>query len=422
MVERKKKRAGKIKVRLTRDLIAQAAYEEYGGKSYETKSGKQVWKKIILWDDKTQGLGVRLLPSGKKTFILWYRNQKRQEKLLTLGDCRTLSLPQARALARTKRADVDTGGDPLEEKVLQSRSTTFEEAAAKYMEHYGHRKKSVRDDRGRLKNHLLPEFGHKPMVQISRSDVAAFHERLGQEKPYEANRNLSLISMIFKKAQLWGLIPIELRNPAEGVSKFPEKKRTRVLNLGEAARLIRAIDAEQDPRIRLAIRMYLYLGVRKGELLKLRWEDIDTERRIITFYDTKNGEDHQLRPPDEVFDLLAEAHNQRLPEADYVFWNDRDSTYLKDIRKPWNRIREKAGLTDITLHDLRRSVATWLGEMNFGSHSIKKVLNHKNIATSERYVNLAAMQTEEPLRRIGERVQEAERLAKESVSDESGGR
>ena len=123
-------------------------------------------------------------------------------------------------------------------------------------------------------------------------------------------------------------------------------------------------------------------------MLKLRWEDIDAERRIITFYDTKNGEDHQLKPPDEVFELLDKAREHRLPGIEYVFWNERDETHLKDIRKPWNRIRERAGLEDITLHDLRRSVATWLGEMNFGSHAIKKVLNHKDIATSERYVNL----------------------------------
>lgn|GEM_PF-516354 len=407
-------RRDRLKVNLTKSLIDEASFKKYGGKQYDNGT----YSKVILWDTREQGLGVRLLPSGAKKFILWYRNAGKKEKLFTLGDCRTLSVDEARKRARKKRSAVDDGIDPMAEKKELAQGCSFAEAAQRYLDEYSSRKISFRDDRTWLKLYLLPAFSRHKLKDITRAEVKALHRRIGDHKPHTANRVLSLISMIFKKAVEWELLPEEARNPASNVEKCRENCRTRILTPDEAARLLVAVDKDGDLRFRVMVRLYLHLGVRKNELLKLEWKNVRFDDHNIVFENTKDtsrslrGRMHVLRPPEEVWELLTQLWNLRETDNPYVFPGGKAGEHLKDIKRPWERVRKSAGLEDVSIHDLRRSFGTWLGGLNFSAHSIQVMMNHKQISTSQHYVFLGGSQTEEPLRQIGEIVSRVEKKAR----------
>ena len=403
-----KEKRDRLKIHLTKSIIEAATYEGYGGHQYSNGS----YSKVVLWDDREQGLGLRLLPSGSKKWLIWYRNSQKKEKLFTLGDFRTLSVDEARKKAKRKRAEADDGQDPVEERKTAAQGITFAEAAQRYLADYAWKKSSVVDDVSRLNNYLLPAFGARLFRDITKQDVMRLHLDIGREKPHTANRVLALMSVVFNQTVNWGLLPEDARNPTLKIEKFPEDVRTRVLTLDEAARLLAAVDEEEDARFKIMVRMYLHLGIRKSELLKLQWSNVLFDSQNLVFTKTKNKRDHPLKPPKHVWDLFQELYELRDENNPYVFPGESKTGHLMDIRRPWRRARARAGMRDVTLHDLRRSFATWLGELNLSAHSIQVLMNHKNIATSQHYVHMGARQTEEPLRLIGEHVALAEARAK----------
>ena len=125
--------------------------------------------------------------------------------------------------------------------------------------------------------------------QVSRDDVARLHRRIGRTRPYEANRTLDLLRLMFNLARLWYFLDPAAENPAEGIKKFHEEKRNRWLKLEELPPLAKAIDQEPNVYVRSALWLYMLSGVRKTELLEAEWADIDWHRGTLRLPDTKTG-------------------------------------------------------------------------------------------------------------------------------------
>lgn len=360
-------------------------------------------QKQVLWDSELTGLGLRTFPSGKKSFVLSYRQHGRK-RLYTLGQYGVLTVDQARVEAIKYLAEINQGEDPVEERRKKAKAQTMAELFDVYMErHAKPHKKSWKDDEKRIENRLLPEWRHHRIEAITKHDVAILHNKIGMKAPYEANRVLALISKIFELAIEWGIVDDNSANPASRIKKFKEEKRDRWVKESEMPALMEAIKAEQNVYARSAILLYLLTGMRKTELLQIKWADIDWGRKEIRLADTKAGRVHYVPISSVAEQIIKDI--PPLSGCPYVFaGRDGGDTYLINVNKPWGRIRKEAKLEDVRLHDLRRTVGSWLAQSGHSLHLIGKVLNHSNESTTKIYAHLKDDDTRKALEDHGKAV------------------
>ena len=251
-------------------------------------------RRDVRCDELLPGFGVRIYPNGKKSFVLSYRINGRK-RLMVLGNFGPMTLDEARNRARRHLVAIIDGHDPLEQRKSAASAETIKEPALMYVErHAKPHKKTWKDDDRRVRTYIAPAWGHLPARHIKRADVAALHAHIGQRHPYEANRVVELLSKMFTLARRWGFLEEEALNPAHDIDKFKEHKRDRWATPEELPRLMQAINQEPDVYARAALWLYVLTGVRKSELLKARWDDVDWDRKELRLSDTKAGRVHYV--------------------------------------------------------------------------------------------------------------------------------
>ena len=353
--------------------------------------------------DELPGFGVRVFPSGAKSFVVWYRTDSGRKRLHTVGKYGALTLQQGRDLARRTLLQAKTGADPMGARQNARRGETVRELAAMYLErHAKKRKKSWKDDERRVDRYVLPALGSRKVADVKRSDVAKLHTTIGDAKPYEANRVLALVRVMFNKAAEWGMIEEGAPNPAARVQPYKEKSRDRWVRPEELPKLVEAIEAEPNPYIQAAFRLYLLTGLRRSELLGLRWKDIDFDRQELRIEDTKAGRSHVVPLSAPAVEVLRSL--PKMLGNPYVLPGHIRGKPLVNVSKPWQRIRKRAGLEDVRLHDLRRTVGSWMATGGASLPIIAAALNHSNVSTTQIYARLAEDATRTALEEHGERI------------------
>ena len=341
----------------------------------------------VRWDEEVPGFGVRIYPTGKKAFVLSYRVQGRK-RLLTLGRYGVLTVDQARDQARKHLVNIGGGADPVEMRRRAADGVTVMQLCRAYLDEYATiHKRTWRDDERRINKRIVPAWGSQKAVSIRHSDVAALHARIGANTPYEANRTVELLSKMFELAAKWGVVPDEHRNPAKGVEQFKEHKRDRWVTPEELPKLAAAIDQERNAYARYALWLYLLTGVRKNELLRAEWEHVDLARKELRLPETKSGRVHYVPLSEPAIALLRAI--PVINTSPFVFPGTGVTGHLINIDKPWRRVRKVAGVEDVRLHDLRRTVGSWLAQSGNSLHLIGRVLNHSNASTTAVYARFA---------------------------------
>lgn len=340
--------------------------------------------RMVLWDVAVAGLGVRIYPSGRKAFVISYRAQGRK-RLMVIGNSSVIALDEARKRARKKLSQIDDGTDPLAEKKKAAGAATMKALCTDYIERHAkpHKKTWTADER-RIQRHILPAWGSRQVVSVTRADVATLHHEIGKNgAPYEANRIVALLGTMFECGKAWGFLPESAANPARRIKKFPEHKRDRFVTTEEMPRLIAAINAEKDVYIRASFWLYLLTGLRRNELLNLKRDQIDWTRKEAYLPDSKAGRPHvsPLSGP-------AMAVLRQIPALDgnvYLLPGRCIGRPLVEIKTAWQRIRTAAGVPDVRVHDLRRTVGSWLAQQGNSLHLIGRVLNHSSPSTTAGY-------------------------------------
>lgn len=375
---------------LTKRQIDAASYEGNGS----------AWD--LRYDDDVSGFAVRVYPSGAKSFVIRYRTKTGRTRLKTIGKYGVLTLDQARKRARKLLVDVADGGDPVEDE-RASKTLTVKAFKPIYLDrHAKPRKKTWKEDKRRIEKYVLPAIGSRALVDVKRSDVAALHSKIGQHAPVEANRVLALVSVMFTCAEKWGHVPEGSPNPAAGVEPFAEKSRERYVTPKELPSLVKAIEAEENVFVRAVLWLYLLTGCRKSELLAATWDNVDLERRELRIPETKAGRAHVVPLSAPAARILEDL--PRFSDNPHVFPGARRGQPLTNISKNWRTIRESAGLEDVHLHDLRRTVGSWLAMSGASLPLIGKVLNHSNASTTQIYARLADELARNALDEYGEQV------------------
>lgn len=344
---------------------------------------KPTQKEAFYWDSDLTGFGVRIYPSGRKTYVvrIWLADRTRPQVLETIGSTILLDAQEARDEARLRLRDAAIEPDDCS----QERSILFAELSKRYLRDYAKlRKRSWKADEQRAYKYLLPALGEKPIAQITRANIAALHNDIGRRFPYAANRCKEQLSKMFELARTWLLLPETHANPAKGVSDFPEQKKTRWLRSEEVTRLSQAVNLEPDPYVRAFVYLLLLTSLRKTELISIKWSDLHGS--TLEVKNRKNNQPILIPLNMQALQILAKLPRQN--DNPHVFVGSRPGAHLYDCKRAWHRIRHRANLEDVRLHDLRHTVAAWLAQSGESLHLIGKVLGHKSRESTAVYAHL----------------------------------
>lgn len=366
---------------------------------------------IVVWDTELKGLGCKITPKGKRVYLLYYRTVDGRERRPKIGLHGAVTCDQARAVAQRWLGEVAAGADPSDERQSRRKSATVCDLCQQFIdEHCKRRLKAgtYKTYTGIIANHIIPLIGDLKVEQVRQVDIERLmravedgHTRkvvkLGKQRVSKvrggkgvANRNLTVLSKMFNFAE-----SRELRargtNPVRHVQRNPDNPRERFLSNKEFERLARTLaDLEaagaEDPRVIALLRMYLYTGLRRMELLTLEWRFVDFDDRCLCLPDTKTGRKVTY------LGTAAIALLEELPKVEgnpYVFPGDVKSGHFIAINKAWYRVRKIAGLHDVNLHDLRRSWGSVGARNGMSLLMIGKAMGHKTTKATEIYARIS---------------------------------
>ena len=360
--------------------------------SRRTVEALSVEKDTVFWDRELKGFGVRVYPSGAKYYVVQVRGPE-GSKRVTVGRHGVVTADRARRRAALIIARIKAGEDAIPAPMAPPSpdGPTVARVAARYLEeHAAVRCKASTASyyRRKIEGHILPPFGELPLYAVGREEVAALHYRL-RDRPVMANHVVEILSRLFTMAEYWGLAP-EGGNPCRFVTRYRVRRRERFLTEEEFTRLGRVLaEAETEGRVMpstvAAIRLLMLTGCRRNEILELQWDNVDLERREIRLRDTKTGPRTVPLNPAAVGVLSG---LRRVPGNPWVLPGREAGRRISSLNEPWLRLRARAGLKDVRLHDLRHSFASRALALGESLPMIARLLGHAEVQTTARYAHL----------------------------------
>ena len=360
-------------------------------------------KDAVFWDRELPGFGVRVYPSGAKVYVVQCRRDGKSRRV-TLGRHGVISADQARRQAALTIARIKGGEAP---ESTSPGTVTVAVLAERYLKEYVAvhcKSSSAKLYRRALDKFILPAYGRVAIEAVEREHVSALHYSL-RDIPYQANRVLEIESKMFNLAELWGLRR-EGGNPCRFVRKYKERKRERFLSDEEFRRLGEVlnemeVEGSVSAFAAAAIRLLMLTECRRNEIVTLRWEDVDLDASELRLPDGKTGA--RLVPLSPV----AAAVLSRLPRIagnPWVIPGSKPGAHLSDLQPPWERVRRRAGLDDVRIHDLRHSFASRALALGESLPMIGKLLGHTQVQTTARYAHLARHSVKASASRIADSI------------------
>lgn len=400
----------------------------------------------ITYCDELKGFGCRVTYSGAKSFVLNYRAGGR-ERRITVGSYPEWSVAAAREQVAKLKRDIDLGSDPLDQRNSDRDAPTVQDLFVRYSEEHLPRKatRSAADDASMWKNYILPKLGRVRLKDLTASDVDTLHRTISKLRPTRANRVVEVLRKGLNLATRWGWVP---KNPALGVQRNPEQPRQRYLSQSEIAYISAALDTSREQASANAIRLLMFTGARRTEVLSAEWSQFDLQNAVWTkpSHHTKQRREHRIPLSVAAQQLLTRLHSARTSQR-YVFPSNTALGHVQDIKKSWDTIKKSAtvifwhddaltrsmigdleavtggpanfqeifktaatrginlpaGLLDVRIHDLRHTYASILAGQGTSLALIGALLGHTQTQTTHRYAHLA----DDPLRKATEAVAKA---------------
>ena len=362
----------KVKQKITQPLVRGARFRMDGP------------SRQIIFDSEDSGLGLRLYPSGQRSWVFQYGPPHRR-RLMVLGRLPSMTLTSAREAARDAIEERRKGEDPLEKRRERQSPRLVSDLLDEYLTARVPGKKSHTAIERRIKAIIRPALGRLPIEDDRMGErVERLYREIGETKPYSANRTLALIHTIFNFAKQRRLFPSDRPNPAfiPASDRYRETRRKRTINDEELARLLEEIENEEI-FVRTALLLLLATGCRKREILHARWEQVDLEEGSLKLPDAKTG------PRPVALSAWAVELLRFLPKSSSGFLfpsPKKPGVPMSDLFHRWKKIRKKAGCADVRIHDLRHAVATRLAKEN-PAQVAQAALGHQDIRTTLGYID-----------------------------------
>jgi len=340
-------------------------------------------KRFEVWEDGRTGLGVRVSPVGRKSWVYMYRFDGKPRRM-TLGTYPAVGLAEAHVKHAKAKADLQKGVDPgakeIERKATERTAETVAELVETYLEKWARpRKRSAAEDERTLRKEVLPPWGHRKAKDIKRRDVIALlDEIVNRGSPIQANRTLAVIRRMYNFAisrDILDATPVAMvKAPAK------EHQRDRVLSANEIRIFWEGLHkAPMTEGIKLALKLQLVTAQRKGEIVGAALEEFDLEDNVWTIpaVRSKNGQAHRVPLSPLALELIREARFQG-GDTPWLFPSPTaDGPILaRSINRAVYKTLPDMGLENVTPHDLRRTAASGMTALGIPRLTVSKILNH----------------------------------------------
>jgi integrase len=348
-------------------------------------------KRYSVKDTQVKGLRVMVYPTGVKTFILC-RKIKRSSERIKIGRCDDITIMMARKQAEKLNAFIALGGNPSQERSEERKEINFKELYEHYYNQYAvpHTKRPDQN-RKMIDYHIIPAIGRLKLREVTPERIRKLHAHMGKHSGHGgANRVVNLVSAVFNFGIKNGYH--KMANPCYGLTKFRETSRDRFLSRTELKSFFESLSFE-DQLYQDYFSILLFTGARKSNVLAMRWKDLDFDlkRWRIPESETKNGEVNTVGLSDKSIEILTrrkQSQDELNIQSPYVFPSTGASGYLNDPKKAFDRIKKRIGVKDIRMHDLRRTLASYMAISGVSLPIIGRALNHKSQVSTAIYARL----------------------------------
>ncbi len=348
---------------------------------------------LEVFDSEIRGFYVDVLASGRKSFRLRYRFEKKL-RVVTLGDARILKADEARVLVINLLRQAKQGIDPQAPAVSEVGPLIKDFFTDKYLPYVKSYKRSWDTDESMIRNHLVPKLGHLHMGRITPPDIAVFLEKMKSEDYASGtcNRALVLLRFGFSLALRWKVPGVD-SNPVKEIKNIKDdNKIERYLTEAQTIELLNAVRQSESEMLQFIVLFLIYTGARKREVLDARWRDIDWSQKSWRIPKTKSGKVRHIPLSSGAMKLLEHL---RLKVRDgfladqAIFANPKTGEPFVSFFFSWNNARIRAGLPDLRIHDLRHSFASYLVNAGRSLYEVQELLGHADIKTTSRYAHLS---------------------------------
>lgn len=343
-------------------------------------------------DSECIGLKLRVAKNGRGFFQHRYRHLGRK-RCMNIGEFPHVTIQEARKRVSENKSLLGRDIDPSEERAQKRNDLTLAEFAKDYyLPHAVSHKKTWKEDVYKLDRRIIPVLGNLRLSTITVRDITNFHAKeKDRNTATTANHYLVLLKRMLNLAVKWGLLE---KSPAVGLDKFKEPPhRERYLSKVELPRFLKALDEQEDQLSMAAIRLLLFTGCRRSEILSLQWDQVKLDEGRLFLPITKNGQSRSVvlnAKAKAILEELFARKDQRTKDSEYVFPSRGGTSkgHINDLRKPFNRVCEAAGIDGLRIHDLRHSFATFAVRSGASLYDIQKLLGHSDISMTQRYAHM----------------------------------
>lgn len=350
-----------------------------------TKPGpKDIW----IWCSELPGFGVRVQPSGRKTYVVRYRNEIGVQRKMTLARCCDIPPERARDMARRQFGQVAEGQDPVQERIDKREAPTMAELWDRYLKEYAQvfkKASSVVSDEGTWRRYIEKPLGKKKAAEVNKTDVTKIVSSLSDRKA-SANHVVALLGKMFNLAEDWGLRPVN-SNPCRRWKKFKITERECILSPEQIAAVDKAMDemvTEGSLMYSMAclVRLWMITGCRNTEIREAERSWVDFNRKLLLLPDSKVGQ-RRIPLPDAAIEII-----KTLPDGKWLIPGRLHGQPIKSPWGMWKRIAERAGVpVESRPHDLRHTVGSLGHDSGLSQKQIQQQLGHRQMSTTERYIH-----------------------------------
>jgi integrase len=355
-------------------------------------------QRIAIHDTKVEGLILRVEPSGRKSFC-WLRKGAGQVRFKRIGAFPDFTVEQARGKASEYNsslakwaADDFQGDSPFERRPHLTLGEVLEHYIEQHCAKYTKNPiRTVKATRWQFDRYLIA-WKDRRLVTIKQKDVRELHTKLGKAHGQTtANRNLTFLRTLFYHASSrmnWkGENPAS--NPGRNKILYDEYSRDRYLQPDEAMRLFRELRLEPNRSLRDFVFLSLLTGARKMEVLSMKWKDLNITQALWSpLKPIKRKKSYNIVLPPQAVEVLKERRERMETKSEWVFPSRGVSGHLVNVKKPWRALLKRAAIQEFRIHDLRRTLGSWMANSGASLLIIGEALGHQSYASTAPYARL----------------------------------